>query len=580
MTKRPKCREVDSQMTAISEHLRRRRLERHCAASVRAIAGRRNAEYRQQRLFSNGKPINFFTPHLSVNSATDQLLKVRGVTDGMALRLSFSDQPLHRAKLPDEQIARLVFDTLEQLRTEALVPVIYAGVRQNMQTAFEAWCWQCRTDGLLENELGELIYGVTHIVRSRLIQSVTDTEVEGALEHARFLLAPLIGRDLLKLREHLADQEAYSVYALNIAKTLSDLAANIEGTTDDSKAVITRIRLPMPPSDDSDDRYRDGGGVGEGGFAVSDVFGELYEVFTTDFDREVRGADMYRITQRETLRRQLDSLIRAQAISVPRLAQRLQRIFAISHLAGWDFGEDEGFIDGRRLSQLVSNPANHRVFKKEKSAPHCDTVLTFLVDTSGSMKQQRYETVAVLVDIYTRALELAGVKTEILGFSTDGWSGGKSLKAWKKAGSPEHPGRLNDRLHIIYKDADTSWRRSRLSVASMLHTSHYREGLDGEAMQWACERLSARNESRKCVVMISDGAPMDSATSQQNSEAYLHQHLSRVVDEWNRHRDFDIAAIGIDLDMEYFFDNALSVDLTGTLGTKAFKALEILFSKL
>ena len=567
-------------MSAISQQLRRRRLERHCAATVRAISGRSNAEYRQQRLFFKGKPVNLFTPYLAMDSSVDVLQKVRGVTDLMALRLAYSDQKLHLSKLPEADVARLVFDTLEQLRVEALVPITYAGVKENMQAAFDRWDGQCRADALTENELGELIYGVTHIVRSRLIKQITDPVIEELLEHIRFTLAPLIGKDLVALKRNLHDQQVYSEFALNIANCINELAADLAGGEEAAEQSVTRIRLAMPPSDDRDDRYAEGGGLGEGSFAVGDEFGKHYHVFTTDYDREVTGAAMYRVAERETMRKRLDGLIKAQAISIPRLAQRLQRLFAISRLAGWDFGEDEGFIDGRRLSQLVSNPANHRIFKKEKSAPDCDTVFTFLVDTSGSMKRQRFETVAVLLDIYARALELAGVKVEVLGFSTDGWSGGQSIKAWRKAGSPEDPGRVNDRLHIVYKDADTSWRRSRLSMASMLQTAHYREGLDGEAVQWACERLANRNESKKCVVMISDGAPMDSATSQcNNSEEYLHHHLQRIVYQWNKRRDFEVAAIGIDLDMELFFDKAVSVDLTGTMGIKAYKALEILFSR-
>lgn len=566
-------------MSAISQQLRRRRLERHCAASVRAVSGHSHAEYRQQRLFFKGKPVNLFTPYLAADSSIDPLNKVRGVTDGMALRLAYSDQKWHLSKLPEDDIARLVFDTLEQLRVEALVPVTYTGVKENCQAAFGRWDGQCRADGLTENEFGELMYGVIHIVRSRLIKAMTDPVVGELLEHIRFRLTPLIGKDLAGLKKNLHDQEPYSEFALNIANCINELAADIAGSAEVAEQNISRIRLLMPLSDDRDDRYAQGGDLGEGSFAVRDEFGLHYHVFTTDYDREVTGAGMYRIAERETMRKRLDGLIKAQAISVPRLAQRLQRLFAISRLAGWDFAEEEGFIDGRRLSQLVSNPANHRVFKKEKSSLDCDTVLTFLVDTSGSMKRQRFETVAVLLDIYARALELAGVKVEVLGFSTNAWSGGQSIKAWRKAGMPENPGRVNDRLHIVYKDADTCWRRSRLSMASMLQTAHYREGLDGEAVQWAGERLVNRNESRKCVVMISDGAPMDSASSQcNNSEQYLHHHLQRVVYQWNRRKDFHVSAIGIDLDMELFFDNAVSIDLTGTMGTKAYQALEILYS--
>ncbi len=565
-------------MTAVSKHLRRRRVERHCAAAVRAVGGRPNAEFRQQRLFLGGQPVNLSTPYLAVDSDNDAITNIRGRTDAMALRLAHCDLELHTSLTPEDEIGRIVFDILEQLRTEALVASTFVGVRANMQASFERWCWQCRVDSLTDSELGELIYGITHIVRSRLIQTVTDPIVEGVLEHVRFTLAPLIGHDLVKLKAHLHNQRAYSEFALNIANTISSLVAGGAGADDSNRASISRIRLAMPPVDDRDDRYVDGG-AGAGGFDTADVFGEPYQVFTTEFDREITGEKLYGLSQREPLRRRLDELIKAQAFSVPRLAQRLQQLFAVSHLAGWDFGEDDGFIDGRRLSQLVSNPQNHRIFKKGKSAPHCDTALTFLIDTSGSMKSQRFETVAVLVDIYTRALELAGVKTEVLGFTTDGWSGGRSIKAWRKAGSPETPGRMNDRLHVVYKEADASWRRSRLGMAAMLNTTHYREGLDGEAVQWACERLALRNESRKCLVMISDGAPMDSGTSQCNGEAYLHQHLLRVIDRWERRADFDIAAIGIDLDMELFFRNAVSLDLTGTLGQRAFTALDALFGR-
>ncbi|MEM7196022.1 MAG: cobalt chelatase [Pseudomonadota bacterium] len=563
----------------MSEQIRRRRLERHCAAAMRSISGRRDVEYRQQRLYVEGKPLNLFTPHLVADAAADSFARVRGVTDSMALRLRHSDSALHGSLMPDDDVGKIVFDTLEQLRVESLVDDMHAGSRRNMQLGFDDWCQRCRADGVTESELGLLIYSITQIARSRLVNAVQDEAVEGLIESVRFRLAPVIGDDLLGLRKHRGDQRRFAEYALNIAHTVSEIARANMNLDADEDSDIGKIKLPMPPIEESDDRYVEAGEAGRGGVDEMGEAGFGYRVFTREFDRETSALDMYRLEQLENLRRKIDALIKAQAISIPRLAQRLQRLFSVPHLSGWDFGEDEGHIDGRRLSQLVSNPANHRLFKQEKNSPKSDTVISFLIDNSGSMKRQRFETVTVLVDIYARALELAGVKTEILGFSTSGWSGGKSILRWRQSGSPEKPGRMNDRLHIVYKDADTRWRRSRMGVAAMMNTTHYREGLDGEAVTWACQRLSVRNESRKCLVMFSDGAPMDSATSQCNDEMYLQHHLKRVVSQIERQGQIEIRAIGIDLDMEAFFSQTISLDLYGTLGNRAFRALDMLFGR-
>jgi cobaltochelatase CobT len=195
------------------------------------------------------------------------------------------------------------------------------------------------------------------------------------------------------------------------------------------------------------------------------------------------------------------------------------------------------------------------------------------------MKRQRYEAVAILVDVYCRALELAGVRTEILGFTTGGWAGGQSIKAWRIAGSPDHPGRLNDQLHIVYKSADDSWRRSRYSISSLLNPVHFREGLDGEALQWAAGRLIERTESRKCLVMISDGSPMETATSNYNVEFYLDQHLRNIARKIESRPGMEAGAIGIALDMDEYFRNCINLDLTGTLGIRSFMALEQLFHR-
>lgn len=561
----------------MNEQVRIRQVERHCAASVRALSGKPFAEYRRQLLFENGRGVSLHSPHLAVDVVNHSLARCRGVADAMALRLLCTDLELHRTLMPSGEMAALVFDILEQLRVESLAPPGLKGMRTNLDRAFDEWSLQSHVEGLTENEVGLLIYSITQVVRTRLSGNPLPEVVEGIIEATRLRFSPLIGPELASLRNLASDQQAYADVALIIASAVSTLAGAAVNELLDQNIANTRQRLQLPRQHEADDRYVEGAAAGSGKTRSRD--GEMidYPVFCREYDRQINGADMYRLEQRTKLREQLDKLVAAQAVSIPGLAQRLKALFAIDQRSGWNFGEEEGYLDGRRLGQIVSNPACSRVFKQHKQSPHCDTVVTFLIDNSGSMKSQRFEAVAVMVDIFSRALDLAGVRSEILGFTTGGWTGGESMKAFRAAGMPNQPGRLNDRLHIVYKDADTSWSRARYSIASMLNTAHFREGLDGEALQWACQRLTVRNESRKCLVMISDGAPMDAATSHYNDPMFLDLHLKQVVRNLESDPVIALRAIGIALDMGEFFSDSVALDLTGTLGNNVFRVLETLY---
>lgn len=559
------------------EEVRRRLIERHCAATIRALSANPGAEFKRQTLFLNGRTLSFHVPHLLADVLKDSFSRNRGVADCIALRLINSNLLLHQSLFPREPVARLAFDILEQLRCEALLWQNLVGIQRNIDEAFDQWCRQSRGNGLVENELGLLIYSLTWIVRSRLTNRIQDEEVEGLIESVRFRLAPVIGDDLVMLKKRINDQQEYARHALNIAQAVNVIALSIGGDMIGRHLAALRDKTLLPSADETDDRYVEsemveGGRMGKG----ADQEGQ-YHVFCTDFDRLVAAKDLYRIEQRRKLRGELDRMIIAQAVSISRLAQRLQYLFALPHRSGWHDGEEEGYLDGRRLSQLVTKPGYYRIFKQEKLAPHCDTVVSFLIDNSGSMKRQRFQAVAIMVDIYCRALELAGVSTEILGFTTAGWAGGESIKVWRKSGSPEYPGRLNDRLHIVYKDAETSWRRSRYSISSLMNPIHFKEGLDGEALQWAEHRLLNRVESRKCLVMISDGAPMESATSNHNDPFYLERHLKQVASRIERTGQIELKAISAALDMDEFFSESISLDLSGTLGYRVFSSLELLF---
>ncbi len=559
------------------EEVRRRLIERHCAAAIRALSANPEVQYKRQTLFLKGGACPFHAPHLLADALKDSFSRNRGVADCIALRLIHSDLSLHRSLSPPEPVARLAFDILEQLRCETRLQKNLVGVQRNVDEAFHQWCRQSRGNGLVENELGLLIYSLAWIVRCRLTNRIQDEEVEGLIESVRFRLAPVIGDDLVMLRKCIDDQPKYARHALSIAQAVHEIALSVGGDLIGRHLAALRDRTLLPPVDEADDRYV------ESEIGASDRMEEgagqenQYHVFCTDFDRLVAAKGLYRLEQRRKLRAELDRMIKAQTVNISRLALRLQNLFAIPCRSGWQDGEEEGYLDGRRLSQLVSRTGYYRVFKQEKQMPHCDTVVSFLIDNSGSMKRQRFQAVAILVDIYCRALELAGVSVEILGFTTAGWAGGESIKVWRKSGAPEYPGRLNDRLHIVYKDAETSWRRSRYSISSLMNPIHFKEGLDGEALQWAEHRLLNRVEGRKCLVMISDGAPMESATSNYNDPFYLERHLKQVASRIERAGQIELKAISAALGLDEFFSESISLDLAGTLDHRVFNSLELLF---
>jgi cobaltochelatase CobT len=239
---------------------------------------------------------------------------------------------------------------------------------------------------------------------------------------------------------------------------------------------------------------------------------------------------------------------------------------------GWDDGHEAGHIDGRRLAQIVASPAERRLFRIERQEPAVAVVVGFLVDCSGSMKAHA-ESVAMLVDVFVRALEQAGAASEVLGFTTAAWNGGRALADWQRAGRPRHPGRLNEVRHLVFKDADSPWRCARPGIASLLKPDLYREGVDGEAVDWACRRLAARPEPRRLLIVVSDGCPMDRATELANDAHYLDQHLRDTVARWTGAGQVEISALGVGLDLAPYYPRSRPIDLSPTPERAAWKEL-------
>ncbi|SAK81996.1 cobalamin biosynthesis protein CobT [Caballeronia hypogeia] len=541
-----------------------------CAATVRALTGDEALHYRGGRLYRQLRPVPLHAPHLRGERTTEEDFEsTRGAADASALRILYSDASLHRSLMPDDAVARMVFDMLEQLRCESLAPAGMAGVERNVRHRFDTWSLACYESGLLDSDIGLLIYTVAQMVASRLCGRAVLEATEGLIEATRAALAPLLGVALAGLRRHRGEQRDYAENALDIAHRVASMVRDVRHAFVESNAASeeeneTAARTMLGSWFDVDDEEGDAERLAlaaSGNSSARAASGENYRVFTTRYDKTIVPATLIRTALLREYRERLDTLIAARHINVPRLARILQASIAAPRRDGWSFGEEDGRIDGRRLAQVIASPDERRVFRRERERPHADCAVSFLVDCSGSMKAS-IEPVAVMIDVLVRALGMAGVATEVLGFTTGAWNGGRAKLDWLAKGRPPHPGRLNEACHMIFKEGDASWRAARGDIAALFKADLFREGIDGEAVDWACARLMARDEARAIVVVISDGSPMDGATAQANDANYLDQHLREVVERHDNARGVEVLGLGVGLDLSPYYRHHFAVDLS------------------
>ena len=551
-------------------------VEELCAAAIRALAGDADLHFRARRLHRGRRALPLFAPHLHPSLETDDFGSFRGAADGLALRLLHSDAPLHERLRPDEPVERLVFELLEQIRVEALVPPGMPGVAGNLRHRFEAWSRSFHHSGLTDSARGLLLYTLAQICRARVTNEPVLDETEDLMEATRAALSPLIGHALARLRRDRHDQAAYAVRALGIARTIAQML-HADGSEplgerragDEADAERAAFSLLMDLDAQSSERFTS---AVSGRSRVLEESADGYRVFTTAYDRELRAAALVRAELLREYREKLDARIAGQGVNVARLARELRALLAQPAYDGWDSAQEEGRIDGRRLAQLVSSPTERRLFRSERIEPIADCVVTWLIDCSGSMKEH-VESVAMIVDIFARALEQAGVASEILGFTTGAWNGGRALRDWQRAGRPPHPGRLNEQCHLVFKDADTAWRRARPQIAALLKGDLFREGIDGEAVRWAHRRLRERPQARKLLLVVSDGSPMDSATNLANDAHYLDHHLVQEVQRIEQAGDVQVFGVGVGLDLSPYYSASLVLDLVGSTGNQVFREL-------
>lgn len=603
---------------------RQEHIEALTAATMRALSGRRDLHYRARRVFHGVRPLPRWAPHLQPPlDSTGDFSVFRGAADGIALRLLLSDAALHQrllglaaadageggdgacdggsSKAP-HPAERMLFEVFEQLRVEALAARTLAmpGLAHNLSRCFEAWSANYHAAGHTATARGLLVYCIVQMVRARLTGEPAIEPDEGLLEATRASLGPALGVPLAGLRRHLHDQAGYAAHAGVIARHVAQMLAS----ADEEEGDGVRLNITDEEEDDEDDArhvafnfwieppdasFEERAALAASGTSpILQTPGERYRIFTTAYDREAAATALARAAQLQDLRTQLDARIEAARLNLAHVARDLRALLARPAVEGWQGALEEGRIDGARLAQLVASPTERRLFRSERIEPRAGhTLLTLLVDCSGSMREHAPQ-VAVLADVLARALEMAGVPCEVLGFTTGAWSGGRAARDWQRAGRPRRPGRLNEALHIVFKAAHTPWRRARAGLAALLKADLFREGLDGEAVQWALARQAAWVQEqpppagamdtggiRRLLLVVSDGSPMDSATHQANDRHYLDHHLRDVVAQAETtagpHPGSRVFGLGVGLDLSPYYARSHVLDLGGGVGMGVFR---------
>lgn len=543
------------------------KVEDLCAASIRALSGDADIHYRGQRLHKGQRLLPVHAPHLQPDLEQDDFSSFRGMADSIALRLQYTDPVVHRQFCPADPVERLVFELLEQLRVETMVPAAMPGMTQNLRHRFSAWSHAFHQSGLTESASGILLYTVFQICWSRLTGQPVLEKTEDLIESTRAAIVPVLGKDLLGIRRNCGVQSTYAQHARAIAATVGEMIRSAcdeqsdNQKTNEKEDVKSAFRLLLQfDSDETDTMFM----AATGQSKVLEDAEHGYTIFSTQYDQQAGARTLVRNALLREYRERIDHRISELGINIPRLARQLMKLLALPQRDGWSFGEEEGYIDGRRLAQLITSPAERRLFRQEQHKPDADCLVSFLVDCSGSMKTHA-ESITILIDVLVRALEQAGVSSEVLGFTTGAWNGGRAQRDWIRARSPKNPGRLNELFHMVFKNADQTWRRARPDITALLKADLYREGIDGEAVDWACRRLQLRNEKRKILVVISDGCPMDSATSLANDEFYLANHLKQVVTRQELRGEVEICGLGVGLDLSTYYSRSLATDLPHSL---------------
>ena len=591
---------------------------RALAGAARAIARDPEVEviFASETAPASGKTARVPSPGASMQARL--VAEARGAADSLALRLRHHNDRVHALSAPLDPDARAVFDALETARFEALGARTMEGVRDNLGELTEA---RIRGDAILRARSGDevpLATAVGLLARQRLTGEAPPESARSGLELVASWIEEKAGAELDALALTIDDQAAFAKLSRRLLEDL-DLSAAPDETDEEAESGGDEDEGEEGGADDSDeegdtspsageaeiraeqveeegegdttpqelefdeDQLADGEETSENAAAAParrnwDLSPETdYKAYTTRFDEMVEAGELCDEEELARLRAYLDQQMAGLHNVVTRLANRLQRRLMAQQARSWEFDQEEGLLDAARLARVIVNPVHSLSYKIERDTEFRDTVVGLLIDNSGSMRGRPIAIAAICADILTRTLERVGVASEVLGFTTRAWKGGQSREQWLADGRPPSPGRLNDLRHIVYKRADEPYRHARKHLGLMMREGLLKENIDGEALLWAHNRLIARPEERRILMVISDGAPVDDTTASANGGAYLEKHLRQVIEWIERRSSVELVAIGIGHDVTRYYSRAVTIMDAEQLGGVMIEQLARLF---
>jgi len=557
----------------------------------------------------NSNKIDFFD--LTNLSNKNDFIKLRAEADSGALKKKFSNKEIFNKNLPDNPSCKSLYNIAEKIRYEVLGGKMLKGVKKNLSENYNQKITLVRKDQLKDRKdvsiteafelymLKKFFYLELNDVSSKMLSFWEKDFISSIDKHLDFL------------NNNLEDQDNYGLKFSEILESMDVFNSNNDENNEDNDEKDNEQENKSDSNDDDQSEGKEEENEKDetqtsldSGFDLSDQqmneqlddsdslkeskenviqktnlknSDQEYKVFTTEFDEIAKAETLEDIKETQRLRKSLDQQLVGFQDLITKLANKLQRQLLAKQNRAWEFDLEEGLLDSSKLTRIIMDPYNSLSFMKEKDLDFKDTIVTLLIDNSGSMRGRPITIAALCADILSRTLERCSVKVEVLGFTTKNWKGGKSREAWTKTDKPKGPGRLNDLRHIIYKGADTHWRQAKNNIGLMLKEGLLKENIDGEAISWAYNRIKKRKEERKILMVISDGAPVDDSTLSVNSGDFLEKHLKKTVKFIEAKSDVEILAIGIGHDVSRYYDKAIKITDVNELGDVMISQLSGLF---
>jgi len=547
----------------------------------------------------NGNSINLTEPN--IESLQKKLTYIRAEADAMALEFRLHSKDIHQNFIASNELSNEIFNAVEQSRIEAQGSKIFKGIKSNI-TKKHLYDLKNNNESNKKNiadafryvsyaELLEIDLGKSYLTYKKKIKQKLGKKYESFFKklknninnQEKFAINMreiLVELGLFDLNNHISSSQENNLEdeTNENSNNKNKNDDNIENKTEiDSSSIDKQQKISV----EEDGEFGDDSDQNELEYFPKieslDKIGD-YKIYTNEFDEIINADELCDLKELEKLRYNLNQQVFTFQPLIAKIANRLQRKLLAQQNRQWEFNMEEGFLDTSRLAKIIANPKNKLSFKKEKEIEFKDTIVTLLIDNSGSMRGRPITVAALCSDILARTLERCLIKTEILGFTTKAWKGGKSREEWIKKGKPSNPGRLNDLRHIIYKSGDAHWRRAKKNLGLLLREGILKENVDGKALKWAYNRLEYRSEKRKILIVISDGAPVDDSTLSVNPGNYLEKNLRDIILKIENKSDVELIAIGIGHDVSRYYSKAVTIMDVDQLGEVLLQELSEIFS--